>query len=328
MSVVFTLLACLVCVEPVGEDVPALVETLRNEPQVIEVVLLERPAFDSAGVRAAATLETFGAGAIEPLEKLLRDESRTVRLNAIRTLGRIGDPTAETALLCALDDGDAAVRAATVPFLDTLEDATIRRAVIALLKDDDDPLVRKHAARRLNQNYQKELRHRALNTAAKEMLQGLRDSIHDRDPEVRSAVAWALASFQRSYALPQLYEMVSDDTLEVASTAVSALGTFESREPVPALISLLNDKRPAIVHQAVNSLAELRDARTTAKILPFLHSSDEPLRLTTIHALHKIGDRRSDRAVNRTAEGRRSKRADRHGRRRSARSTTSARWNR
>jgi HEAT repeat protein len=184
----------------------------------VEATGLLTPGLDDANeiVRAtvAGQLGALGdSAATGPLVSRLGREKRPfVRKEIVSALGALGDRSATPALHARLDrEKDREVRAAIAVALAALGDPA-SRAVLGRLLRDEDPFVRREAARGLGR-----IGARDAVLALAERLEG------DEEAEVRRQAAWALGTIGDVRARAALAAAVHDEDPYVSDEAFTAL---------------------------------------------------------------------------------------------------------
>lgn len=112
--------------------------TRANSASASLAVLLESSdtLVRTAAIRALVRIDPEGA--LQPLIKVLDDESWNVRESAIRALGQIDDPQVADALIIALDDKHVSVRHAAVIMLAKVGNPKAARFLLAILHDESE----------------------------------------------------------------------------------------------------------------------------------------------------------------------------------------------
>ncbi len=234
-------------------------------------------------VAAVAVGGTAAPGQAEIVRQCARDlgsEIATVRQQAARTLGRVGDPAAVPELIAALGDPERSVRREAAKALGSIQD---ERAVPALVKalGDPDTNVRFYAAYALGEI--KDPR------AAATLVQVL------RDPQwtVRDQAAWALREIGDERTIEPLVAMLQDDAADMSQIRwlLSGFGAGKTTGPLAALLS---DSNPAVRLRAVRVLERFREKAALGPLVTALKNTDPAVRLAAVKALVSLRD---DRAV-------------------------------
>ncbi|MGC4006136.1 MAG: HEAT repeat domain-containing protein [Pirellulales bacterium] len=270
------------------DDIPALIAALRAEPHVLETKLGNCRGYESPGADAYLKLYKLGEPAIEPLAALLNDDSKTVRLNAIATLGAIGGTKALAALMPVLDDKDPRIRAATVARLNLLAEQNVLDAVLARLRDDD-ALVRAAAVQRLTIQ-DKTFKNHPSNVQINQIITALAEIANAPEASLRGTAVTTLGSYRTPNALPTLRKLVDDPDTDVRGAVAAAFGRTRSRQALDPLLTMLQNERDAddrtidVVRNAIGSLAELGDPRGVETIIALLDHRDLQTRVAAVRA--------------------------------------------
>jgi hypothetical protein len=196
--------------------------------------------------RAAEVLGNLGRGeSLDPLVDLLQDRDSDVRAVAARSLGRIADPQAASALLTSLA-GRRTVPPQVVAQAVMRMGAGAQPALAAAL-DHPAALVRATAVDVLGLV--------GAITAAGRVIDALRV---DESIDVRERAAAALGRLGTRSALPPLLEAVEPDRAPaLRATATRALGDLGAVAAAPALGALLSDPEHDVAHAAAHALLRL-----------------------------------------------------------------------
>lgn len=181
-------------------------------------------------------------------------EDIIVRINSALLLGKLGQPSpqAVNALLSALTDGSALVRARGTKALGELGDSSpkVISALSSALKDENLG-VRWCAAEALGISGQ----------PSSEIINTLISARKDEDWIVRGTVLWALGKLGRStpQVISTVTEALKDEDYLVRWNATEALGLLDevSSVVIKGLISALKDKHPHVRDGAGAALVEL-----------------------------------------------------------------------
>ena len=222
--------------------------------------------------------------------------------------------TTVRALIGAINDPVPSVRLAVVQALHDSRDTMVVRALMRVLREDDNAEVRRAAASSLG-----EIGDTLAIPALTEAL------LKDRDAEVRRNSASALGSIESdkgTSALAQALE--SDDDLQVRVHAAEALGHIEGpaaadalgraigrasdprlkiaviealdshddRRAVPSLAAALRDAHPGVRTAAANALDGVDDTSVLTALIAAVKDDDVEVRRAVIDALNDFDDRR------------------------------------
>jgi len=230
-----------------------------------EQILLQGLKDDSPDVKQNVVhiaFQVLGADGISKILPLFSDENVKVRRAVINALGRELLTNQTDALIVALQDTDAGVRAESAFFLAQSTDPPVVRALLRLLETDEIPV--KIAAlrglsevgcglifdevKKLSKNDPSlEVRRAALNAIAKSgRMEGksiLIESLNDPNWEIRSAaIEWMANSGDVSFVAPLLRELERDPDLFVKQTVIEALTKLKAIQAVPRLLHYLTHK--------------------------------------------------------------------------------------
>jgi hypothetical protein len=124
----------------------------------------------------------------------------------------------------------------------------ITEQLVAMIRTETDPLVRKHIIRALAESSDP--------MATTVMRAGLKDD----SPEVRVAVCRGLARHPSEETLTALAEALRSDTdIDVRQAATRSLASLQGPEAIRALTVALEDRDPALQLLAVQSLRQMTD---------------------------------------------------------------------
>ena len=213
---------------------------------------------------ALGCLDTGAAAAQESLETALRDTAPEVRQNAAWALGRVGD-SAVPKLREALRDSDPFVKRDAAQSLGLLKPVAVRVALGDLLTlcHDENSEVRRAAVGVLIQIVGPE--------DAKFAAKHLQEVLGDKDEEIRTNAALALANIGGKEAAPAVGVLVSAmhrGDIELRRQAAAALGNLgpEAHRAVPDLIKTLNEEDKELRTNAALALGKIGEA--AAKAVP------------------------------------------------------------
>lgn len=299
-------------IEDTGKVVRRLIDTLLQET--------ERAARE----RVAEALGSIGEiQAITLLKDVLQDADSVRRIRAIEALGILKNRWVVESLLAALQDPDEGVRIATQealkriqdfylePMLNALQDQawTMRKEAAEilgqlretyaveplteiLLKEDEDPRVRKAAAEALGKIGDKRALGALLHTLSPiPPSNGSPTTFSDQVREAIEPVLLQMSQKQWRSLLATLQN--TDEDVQVREQAAGLLGLLPNRNVVEALIAVLQDTRDYMpVRIAVaKALKQLKDPNTSPVLQALLQNPNEAtvLRKEVAATLGEIG---------------------------------------
>ncbi|HSL72097.1 MAG TPA: HEAT repeat domain-containing protein [Longimicrobiales bacterium] len=213
----------------------------------------------------------------------LKDNDAEVRASAVQTLAQQEDPRAVAALSRALREEQIAdVRRSIAWALGQIEDARAVPALSEALRADRDVEVRRQAAWALGQ----------IESAS--AIDALTAAMKDADADVRHQAVWALGQIEDARAVPALTQAIRDENVETRRQAAWALGQIEDVAAVPALTVALRDADAQVRHQAVWALGQIEEPEAVAPLATMLTDANAGVRKQVAWALGQI---ESNRAV-------------------------------
>ena len=233
---------------------------------------------------------------LSQLVAALHDSQASVRINAVRSLGRLGQASPEVvaALVASLHDSEAVVRSNAAESLGQLSQASpeVVAALLAALHDSNS-FVRSFAAESLGQ----------LSQASLEVVAALLAALHDSETEVRVYAAGSLG--QLSQASPEaavgLLAALHDSETEVRAHVAQSLGQLSQASPevVAALLAALHDSETEVRAHVAQSLGQLSQAspEVVAALLAALHDSETEVRVYAAGSLGQLSQASPEAAV-------------------------------
>ncbi len=271
------------------------------EPLIMAVVTSDEPLRQISGRRrvgredqrqtqAANALGKIGdPRAVEPIARLLDDESGEVRSRAAQALYGINDPAVTPVFVKALTNAQEKVRALAAQALGREELVTedqlggVVKALCLALRDSQNR-VRSSAAESLGK-----LAEMRKMDSVMEALDALTKALDDTDGEVVSRSIWALAQFGEP-AIPVLADFKPDDPSQ-RHRAFSALGTM-GRAAVPTLVAIMKEGTSSDRYAIIPALAQAPTPEAVKAVCTVLQDPDESLKVREQAAgtLNLIGD--------------------------------------
>jgi hypothetical protein len=149
--------------------------------------------------------------------------------------------------------------------------------------DDNDPLVRRHAAEALGR------------IKDPEAVEPLIAVLNDSDPLIRRQAVEALGKIKDSRAVPPLISVLGnkDEISYMRASAAEALGRIREVSAVESLISALNDQQWDVRSRAAKALGKIRDPRAVEALIVVLKDEDATVRAYAVDALSEIGHTRA-----------------------------------
>ncbi len=203
------------------------------------------------------------------LVTLLQDSSPDVRRTAARSLGKIGNSAATTALVEALSDPDSQVREYSAWALGQIgEDLNDTAAVrLAGALGDEHPAVKQAAAQALGKIGS---RPPVIAILTQALTVGERSS--------RRAVVEALTQLEAKKAFPVLRKALTDPDPAVRQGALAALGELGDRRALPDFRErLLFDVSPGVRTEAAYRLGKLGDHQELQALDEAAHDDASPV---------------------------------------------------
>ena len=146
-----------------------------------------------------------------------------------------------------------------------------------------------------------------------EACRALRVRINDKDTRVRRAIVQALEKIAGEEACDLLLVLADDDDREIRESAIIALGLVGNPDMSPELIELANNRRSDIIclinalgklggSEAKNFLGNLLSDQQLQSQFTSGRSSRDDLKMATIKALGRIGDKESLKKIKKFSE--------------------------
>ncbi|HXT50015.1 MAG TPA: HEAT repeat domain-containing protein [Thermoanaerobaculia bacterium] len=239
----------------------------------------------SAGLSAQTSPESpSGPAAASALIGALRDDDAGVRAAAAEALRKRGETAAVPALVAALSDEEAAVRANAVEALGELGDGRALDGLLTALGDANAE-VRARAASALGELHDAHGR----TADAQRMARALAGLLGDGSVEVRKNAVHALSQLETARPIEAMLAATKDVDAEVRQQAVHSLGEFEAREAAPQLVALLGDPDAEVRHAAAHALGELQHTAAAPQLARLLTDRDPDVRQAAAQSLGELG---------------------------------------
>ena len=297
-------------------DDPAVVISLVN--------LLKHTEDEELSIMASKGLANIGAGAIQALSSLLKDNVSTekkLKLLAVQALAHIRSTEIVVPMLEVVNDTSPEVRASAIEALSSFFDQRISAILVAALKDKA-ARVRKEAVIALGLRY---VQQEELNLVSE-----LQPLLYDLDSEVCQQAAIALGRMGTNDAAEALFRVLKSpatpdwlkldivrglswietpqtleylqqglrwSSVEVCQEIVVVLGAVElqslKRQATQILIDFLYSEQSALKHNLIKqvlamSLGELGESEAINPLLELAEDSEQIVKLHAIAALKKF----------------------------------------
>ena len=273
----------------------------------LEAIPIQEPVQSPGAPRSVET----SSGAVTALIETLGDANPVVRVAAVTSLGRLGDPRAIAALAKALrEDADPRVREAAAYALGEIDDSRAVAPLLEALKSEKVSSVREKIVHALGEiddptavagisavvKDPSAAVRREVVWALGELedpagIPALVTAIKDEDAEVRKNTAQALGQLKVTSALDALAQLTRDDNADVRSHAVNALGQIEDMRALPTLVTALKDANADVRSQAAEAIQSLDGIKTAPRaLIDALADPNRDVRKNATQALGSIGD--------------------------------------
>lgn len=268
-------------------------------------------------VHAMEDVQVQGAQAIALLIQALKDQSEHVRKDARRSFESIGsrqrrvqNPQVLSAVVDAVTDNSAEVRAAAVEFLTRVNHPVVVKPLLQALEDKEDA-IRLKAVKALG----------PLKDPA--AVDGLIECLSHRDPDIRLSAAESLGMIGDPRSIDRLIVIMKDEITQVRWAAryslirigppardkliaalrepdgnirrgaAHALGNLRDPEAVPALIAALRDETYGVNSEAIGALGVIPDPRAVDALMDATKTKDKGLIQPIVIALGNQKDKRA-----------------------------------
>ena len=214
-----------------------------------------------------------------PLAALVRDPEVRVRLEVVRALRTLRDPSGIPALITALGDGDREVR----------EEAVGTLVEIYTERDRVGPVGR------FLEIFSDEYDRTSIvpNTVVDPLVeQALAGALRDQDPSLREQAALALGILNVRSALPALANALRDPDPGVRGAAATAIGKVGTAADGMALVPLLVDEDAEVRNRVLQAIGVLRVTAAGAPLRQMYEANRRrESAVRVLAALSRIGDR-------------------------------------
>ncbi len=286
------------------------------------IALLDKPGHSRARVncRAAWALGELGAQrAVPPLCEALRNRDPNLRgfrfeCSAIRALGKLGGPQAETCIRGFIDHGDEYVMMSVIEAMAALDTPSARDSLAGLL-DNSDSKIRRNAAFVLAKRgdsralpilldvaqHDRGLRYDAAqllcDLPATDVWDAAVPIIADQtaNPELRGHLLLALARHKQRSAFDLLVQYMKDPSPHVRSLAAAGLRDFsvlkadkKNSAAIPHFVAALADEHDSARITAAAALGELASPKALGPLISCLNDRNDGVVLASAGALGNI----------------------------------------
>jgi len=220
-------------------------------------------------------------GASDELLAGSKDPDHLIRRRAVSLMGRFEDERFGDALIHALADEDTAVRLAAIDALDRVHPPEGTRSLLFALEDDD--LWIRSAAARVIGSY-----------GARDAIPALLRHLNQDLPPMKIACLEGIGAIGNPEVAEEVSKWMADPDIEIAKAAIMALAKISGEPVLRRLLESLDSEDWRLRSAAVAALAVRREKRA----LPPLHrmlleDPDDFVRSAVVSSLDVLGDRGS-----------------------------------
>ena len=210
------------------------------------------------------------------------DPSWDVHLEAVRALGRIGNPKAVDPLVKYLTDEFAQdISHDIFRALISIKDEAAVDILIKLLKDSDD-ILRKRITGLLG------------DVDHPKAVEVLTNTLLDKNADVRISAAGSLVKIgDPQKILVPLALLLKDQDQEVRAEVVGLFAQIDNPRVIEHLLPMLKDPVRDVRKKAAEVLGNLRTSEAVDPLLELLKKSDESVQCEVIKSLGRIGDKKA-----------------------------------
>ncbi len=245
-----------------------------------------------AGLQHLDTLEPEQA---EELRKAWPEIDAERRREVVRQLSELAEDNVElnfdAVFFLALEDEEAAVRAAAVRGLWEYEGRDLIPPLLRLLERDEEPEVRGEAALALGRFVLLSEYGSLKEWHFEKVEKGLRRALEDEleVDEVRARALEAIGASGRPWVGEAIREAYEGEASRLRISALHAMGRSCQARWLPLLIEELESDDPEARYEAATALGSLGDRRSVSHLAPLLAEGDAEVREAAIGALGQIG---------------------------------------
>jgi twitching motility protein PilT len=212
----------------------------------------------------------------------LKDPSPTVQQQAVRVMGDAlqrleSSSEAEDQLLALLTDGSEAIRTGVIE--------------IIMKRPDKDRILRKLLV--FCTSLMGWVRDRTLDTLrnySSEITESVIRLMSDEDEDVRSMALTVGATLEAKEATPHIIKLLKDPDWWLRMTAAETLGNIGDPRAVKPLLDAMADSDTAMA--CIEALGRIKDPRALPALCQQMSRSQVEIRIETLEALRKYGERR------------------------------------
>lgn len=213
--------------EEIGENVRVNEKSFNKD----EFLSLINELFDGAQdtrVSAAKTLGNIKSDkSTEYLIKALEDPEDGVKIEVLRSLGKLRDPKALNDIIIMFKEDSLKVIWAAVESLSSYGSDALD-ALSEALKNDDEG-IRYHSV------------HSLIEIEDERVIDILAENLKDPDVDVRKAIAESLGKTKDIKAINPLMELIKDENIEVSKSAVRSMSKIHDEKVIKVLTGSLDD---------------------------------------------------------------------------------------
>ncbi|MBI4650010.1 HEAT repeat domain-containing protein [Candidatus Desantisbacteria bacterium] len=220
--------------------------------------------------------------AVNPLIKLIKNDSTDIKIASIQALGEIGDTQAVEPLIDVFKNDLNKYVLMTV------------RAALSKLKKNDEPVLNYFTP--FTQNKDKDLRVYAArslgNAGDKDAADILINMLKDKEISVRDSAAEALGKIGDKRAVEPLITLLKNDTTNIILTSIQALEKLNDKRAINPIVEVLKDtnKDKKIKEYAGKALKNISDETAVDQLIDLLKFNSYRINVYAAEALANIGN--------------------------------------